>query len=68
MKYMEMSKSPAGHEVLCKQYLRAFLEISVYRSHNKTKVVDSKKFSPGVGLILEISGLNQLPYYTATFA
>ena len=29
MKYMKMFKSPVGHEVLCKQYLRAFLDISV---------------------------------------
>ena len=27
MKYMKMSESPVGHEVLCKQYLRAFLDI-----------------------------------------
>ena len=29
MKYMKMSKSAVGHKEICKQYLRAFLDISV---------------------------------------
>ena len=33
MKCMKISKSPGGHEVLCEQYLHAFLDISDTYTH-----------------------------------